>query len=176
MSLIRRSRRDGGGVRSQPQSDLRRTSVATNIPPPPPRWMQELIDEMNKLASAPLSDEELEQLERPIPPEHELIVDRAKGYCDRVSHWFEVRGFQSSVAPDDPRSVISWFHYSVVAKSRRALRGLAEDDPEEQDWPADPTAQPRSRCLEWNARTPPGSSSSMPASRRLPRSSHSSPI
>ncbi len=108
-----------------------------DIPPPPPRWMQELIDEMNKLASVPLSDEELEQLERRIPPEHELIVDRAMEYCDRVFHWFEACGFQSIVAPDDPRSVISWFQYSIVAKARRALTSLAEDDPEGRDWPAD---------------------------------------
>jgi hypothetical protein len=33
--------------------------------------------------------------------------------------------------------VISWFHLQIAVKIHRAIRGLAEDDPDERDWPAD---------------------------------------
>ena len=108
-----------------------------DIPPPPPLWMQELIDEMNKVASEPISDEQLERLKPKMSPDHEPIAERATAYGHRVHQWLEARGFQSVCAPADPRSVISWFQFSIAVKTRRALTGLAEDDPEERDWPAD---------------------------------------
>ena len=44
-----------------------------DVPPPPPQWMQELIDEMNKIASQPMPDDEYEKLRPEIAPEHEFI-------------------------------------------------------------------------------------------------------
>ncbi len=69
---------------------------------------------------------------------HEPIAARAMAYGDRVHDWIETRGFHTSTRPpDDARSVISWFQYSIAVKARRALTGLADDDPEDRDWPAD---------------------------------------
>jgi hypothetical protein len=39
--------------------------------------------------------------------------------------------------PADPEAVILWFHTLVSAKIHRALHGLADDSPEDRDWPAD---------------------------------------
>jgi hypothetical protein len=108
-----------------------------DIPPPPPRWMQELIDEMKKVASEPIDAEELDRLRPKIPPEHHSIEERAHAYSARVHEWFESREFNSIHDPTDPRAVIAWFQYSIPAKIHRALHGLAEDDPDERDWPAD---------------------------------------
>ena len=111
--------------------------LAQDIPPPPPPWMRELIDEMNKIASEPIDAEELGRLEAKIPSEHESIEARAHAYSFRVHAWFESREFNSMHDPSDPRAVISWFQYSIPAKIHRALHGLAEDVPDERDWPAD---------------------------------------
>ena len=108
-----------------------------DLPPPPPPWMEELIDEMNKHAAEPISEEELKTLEPGIPPEHERIERRARMYGDRVHGWLEAHGFLSIDEPNDPRGVIAWFQYAIRSKTHRALRGLADDDPEERDWPAD---------------------------------------
>lgn len=108
-----------------------------DIPPPPPRWMQELIDEMNKIASEPPSNEEYRKLRPEIPPEHQVIETRAHVYADRVHAWLESHDAVSRFDPGDPRAVISWFQYSIAAKTHRALRGMADDHPDERDWPAD---------------------------------------
>ena len=44
-----------------------------DIPPSRPLWMHELIEEVNKLASEPISDEELERCSRRILPERNSI-------------------------------------------------------------------------------------------------------
>jgi len=107
------------------------------LPPPPPRWMQELIDEMNTIASEPISDAEYKKLCPDIAPEHTLIDSRAHAYADRVHAWLESHERLSTIDPGDPRAVISWFQHLIAAKTHRALRGLASDDPEARDWPAD---------------------------------------
>ena len=99
--------------------------------------MQELIDEMNKLAAEPMSECEYEKLRPRIAPEHESIEARAHAYADRVHAWLEAHDRVSRYEPDDPRAVIGWFQYSIAAKTHRALEGLAYDDPAERDWPAD---------------------------------------
>ena len=71
------------------------------LSPPPPPWMQESIDEMNKRAAEPTSEEELKAIEPNIPPEHEWIERRAGVYGDRVHGWLEARGFLSI---DDPKT------------------------------------------------------------------------
>lgn len=108
-----------------------------DIPPPPPKWMQELIEEMNKIASEPMSDDEYAKLRPRIAPEHESIETRAHAYADSVRTWLEARDCGSRYQPTDPRAVIGWFQYSIPAKIHRALHGLAADDPAERDWPAD---------------------------------------
>jgi hypothetical protein len=105
-----------------------------DVPPPPPPWMEELLQAMNE-ASAPTCPQDYEP--RPLPPEHEAIEARARGYCLRVYGWRRAREFHSANDPGDPRAVIGWFHTVIGAKVHRALHGLAEDQPEERDWPAD---------------------------------------
>jgi len=107
-----------------------------DIPPPPPRWMQELIDDMNKLASEPISDDAYKELRPPIAPEHETIEARAHTYSDGVHAWLQAREPQSRYQPTDPRAVVAWFQYSIPAKIHRALSGLAFQDADD-DWPAD---------------------------------------
>ena len=107
------------------------------VPPPPPKWMQELIEEMNKAASEPLSEEELKRLDPTLPPDHEAIEERAHGYCRRAGDLLEARDVYSRRDPTDPYTVIGWFHYLIPAKIHRALHGLALDDPDDRDWPAD---------------------------------------
>jgi hypothetical protein len=106
-------------------------------PPPPPKWMQELIEEMNKAASEPLSEEEIKRLDPTLPPDHEAIEERAHSYCYRVGDWLDARQVNSRRDPADPYTVIDWFHYLIPAKTHRALHGLALDDPDDRDWPAD---------------------------------------
>ena len=108
-----------------------------DMPPPPPRWMQELIDDLNKAVAKPISDNEYRKLCPDMSEEHKLIVTRAHAYADRVHTWLESHNVVSKLDPGDPRSVIRWFQYSIAAKTYRALRGLACDDPQERDWPAD---------------------------------------
>ena len=108
-----------------------------DVLPTPPPWMQEMIDEMNKPASEPISEKAVEKLDRDIAPQHESIEARAMAYGDRVHNWLELREFNAMYSPNDPRSVIQWFQYSIGAKTHRALRGLADDDPDDRDSPAD---------------------------------------
>jgi hypothetical protein len=103
--------------------------------PPQPRWMQELMDEMNTIASEPISEAEGEQLRPRIAPEHQVIETRARAYADRVHAWLDARGF-ASAEPSDPRAVIGWFQYSITARIHRALYGRACNDAD-PDWPVD---------------------------------------
>ena len=108
-----------------------------DTPPPRPRWMQEFIEEMNTVANEPISDEEYKKLCPEIPPEHKCIEAHAHAYTDRVHAWLESRDVMSWRDPRDPCAVVAWFQYSIPAKTHRALQGLAWDEPEERDWPAD---------------------------------------
>ncbi len=108
-----------------------------DIPPPPPRWMHELIDEMNKLAAEPIAAGELEQLRPDIAPEHEPIEARAHAYSDAVHAWLEAHNDAVPRTTADHQRVIAWFQYFIPAKVYRALAGLAADAADERDWPAD---------------------------------------
>lgn len=104
--------------------------------PPPPRWMQDMIAEMNE-AAARIAAGALEVPLEPLPPkEHLAIEKRAKGYCLRVYPWLKSLAYEPS-DPTDPRAVIGWFHTMIPAKVHRAICGLAEDGPEDHDWPPD---------------------------------------
>ena len=108
-----------------------------DLPPPLPLWARELIEEMNRIASEPVSKEELEQFRPRLMPAHEHIEDRARTYCRVVGAWLQPRRGDSARDPDDPLSVIGWFQHSIPAKIHRALMGFAMDEPGERDWPAD---------------------------------------
>jgi hypothetical protein len=96
------------------------------IPPPPPRWMQELLDDMNEATSEPMSAADVEALCPKLPPEHERIIDRADEYLSQVHAWLKARPSSLTSAVDNPADVIAWFHTMIPVKIRRALNGLAE--------------------------------------------------
>jgi hypothetical protein len=104
-------------------------------PPPPPPWLKELLDEMDEAMSKPADNEE--PLERPLPAEHVAMELRARGYCLQVHAWLQACEADSSNDPADPRAVIAWFHTMIWVKVSRALHGLADDRPEDRDWPPD---------------------------------------
>jgi hypothetical protein len=94
--------------------------------PPPPRWMQELLQELNEAAQNRISDEEWERLKPRIAPAHELIEGRARDYFIRAHAWVRTHDEQALGNPGDPRAIVDWFHSLIPAKVHRALIGLAE--------------------------------------------------
>jgi hypothetical protein len=108
-----------------------------DLPPPPPKWVDELIEEMNEATRRPLSDEARRRLRRGMRREHRPIEARARAYCRQVHDWLRARELYSRTDPGDPCAVIGWFHSLIPAKIHRALCGLADDDPAYRDWPAD---------------------------------------
>jgi hypothetical protein len=109
--------------------------LPAEAPPPPPAWMAELMAELNEAARAP--DPPPRRLRLVPPPEHGIVEARAHDYGMRVYGWLQAREAGAVTDPADPRAVVAWFHSLVPAKIHRALRGLAEDDPAERDWPPD---------------------------------------
>ena len=101
--------------------------------PPPPKWMQAFIDELNE----PASGDGPERVERRMAPECEAILARADAYLGQVHAWLRARDYFSASDPGDPRAVVGWFHTLIAAKLFRAVTGLREDVPEERDWPPD---------------------------------------
>ena len=108
-----------------------------DVPPPPPAWLQELIDEMNEASANGFAGDVYPRRELRFAAEHVAIDTRAEGYSRRAREWLKDHEPGVDATPGDPRSVISWFHMLIHVKAMRALRGLAEDDPAERDWPAD---------------------------------------
>jgi hypothetical protein len=102
-------------------------------PPPPPTWLAELLQEMDKAIHEP----DNQPPDRPIRPEHVEIERRARSYCLRVFRWWKAHQRAASHNPADPRAVILWFHTLIRVKIHRALHGLANDEPEDRDWPPD---------------------------------------
>jgi hypothetical protein len=108
-----------------------------DLPPPPPKWMEELIGAMNEAAREPASDEDSRRVPPSPPQDHLAIETRATAYMLRVDQWLEARDLYSRSNPGDPCAVITWFHTLMKVKIHRALWGLAQDDPEDRDFPAD---------------------------------------
>ena len=108
-----------------------------NVPPPPPKWMQAFIDELNDVANEPASGDGREPVERGMAPEHEAILARADAYLGQVHAWLRARDYFSASDPGDPRAIVGWFHALIAAKIFRALTGLSRDVPDERDWPPD---------------------------------------
>jgi hypothetical protein len=103
--------------------------------PPPPPWLAELLREMDEAIRQQPDNEE--PLERPLLPEHVAIETRAHDYDARVHTWLEAHAVASIDDPTDSRAVVTWFHSLIPAKVSRALHGLADDRPEDRDWPPD---------------------------------------
>jgi hypothetical protein len=107
--------------------------LETSLPPPP--WLEELLEEMDQAMHEPADNGE--PFERPLPPEHLVIEERARAYRARVRPWLERCEFLASNSPADSQAVVLWFHTLISAKIHRALHGLADDRPEDRDWPPD---------------------------------------
>ena len=107
-----------------------------DVPPPPPKWMQAFLDELNEGANEPAPDG-AQRGQQPLSQQHESLLARADGYLGQVHAWLRARDYFSASDPRDPRAVIGWFHTLIAAKIFRAVTGLREDLPEERDWPAD---------------------------------------
>lgn len=108
-----------------------------DIPPPPPRWMEELIQEMNSAAADALEDEDVSTYQPKMAAEHEPIQARAHAYGGHTGAWLQAYGGHHARDPKDPLAVIGWFRHLISSKIFRALTGLHDDDPRERDWPAD---------------------------------------
>jgi hypothetical protein len=111
-------------------------ALPEEAPGPPPAWLQEMIDEMNEAASTITAGDVQLALRRLLPKEHVEIEKRARGYCFRVHPWLQNMVHQP-LNPADPCAVIGWFHTLIPPKVCRAITGLAEESPDDGDWPAD---------------------------------------
>jgi hypothetical protein len=99
--------------------------------------MRELLQEAEK-AAAESGGIGAPARRREILPEHGELCERALAYFDRVFAWLRTHdAFAAATDPEDPRAVVSWFYSMIYVKVRRALHGLADDDPGERDRPAD---------------------------------------
>lgn len=105
--------------------------------PPPPPWLQELLDEMDETAGTPAGGNVYVPRDTRPVPEGDAIDRRAEGYSRRARTWLAGQEFDRSPQISDPRAVIAWFHMMIHVKAMRALRGLAQDDPSDRDWPPD---------------------------------------
>ena len=104
--------------------------------PPPPGWMQAMIDEMNEASSQAVASGPAAWKRPVLPRDHEALRVRSSAYCEQVHAWLRARESYSIEDPRDPRSVVTWFHTLIPAKISRALFGLAEAV-EEPETPAD---------------------------------------
>jgi hypothetical protein len=112
-----------------------------DVPPPPPAWMQELIEEMNEACRNPPSLEEWERMRPRVPAEHTPIDARAKNYRERTFQWLTAAEGGSAGASADPRDVISWFHTMIAAKVNRALTKWPDADSEDDESDNDGSAK-----------------------------------
>lgn len=103
--------------------------------PPPPPWLAELLEAMDQAVLKVTEDDE--PFERALPAEHVVIEERAHGYLARVHLWLRRHALASTHDPANPGAIVIWFHTLIAAKVHRALHGLAEDDPDDRDWPPD---------------------------------------
>jgi hypothetical protein len=102
--------------------------------PPPPPWLEELLREMDEALLEPADG--AESPEPSLPSEHLAIEQRAHDYGMRAYAWLQQRKSLSN-DPADPQAVIERFHILIGVKTHRAVHGLADDQPEERDWPPD---------------------------------------
>jgi hypothetical protein len=109
-----------------------------DVPPEPPAWMQELFPEAEKAVLQARTGDTPDPPRLKIPADHENLCEHASAYFDRVYAWLRSHDAFAEVSdPGDPRAVVSWFYSMIYVKVRRAVHGLAEDDPAARNWPAD---------------------------------------
>jgi hypothetical protein len=102
------------------------------IPPPPPRAVQELIEEMNA-AAAEVSAEDMKPVHPEFDPDDHPPGARAMSYSTAAHLWLRRHESARPADLDDPLNVISWDSTSIPAKIHRALHGLAWLEPDELD-------------------------------------------
>ena len=109
-----------------------------DVAPEPPAWMQELIEEAEKAVLHTRAEDVPEPPKATMPADHESLCEHARAYFDWAFAWLRTHDAFAQVSdPDDPRAVVSWFYSMIYVKVRRAVRGLAEDDPALRGGPAD---------------------------------------
>jgi hypothetical protein len=100
-----------------------------DAPPPPPRWLEELIEkadgEVAKMTAAELA---ALTAEPEMPLEHAVTCERATDYCHAVYDWREANAAGREAGVTDPVAVATWFASMIMTKTRRALKGLAAFD------------------------------------------------
>ena len=101
------------------------------VAPPPPRWLQELIDECTLAAQEAVravvraeAATGTRQLARRLRQEHQPIQERARDYAFSVHGWLRRQEMSVGADPRGPLAVIDWFHLMVATKVHRALVGL----------------------------------------------------
>jgi hypothetical protein len=110
-----------------------------DVPPPPPEWLQELIEGANEASREPIPREELQRMRPRVRPEHEAINARATSYASRTYQWLTATapGQTATQADGNAREVISWFHFFIAAKVHRTLTEWPDEDPEDHTQPND---------------------------------------
>ena len=112
-----------------------------DVPPPPPAWMQELIEEANEACRNPPSDEEWERMRPRVPPERKPIDARAKDYATRTYRWMMATEGETARAQGDAREVIARFNFMIAAKINRALTKWPDDESEDAAFDNDGSAK-----------------------------------
>jgi len=98
------------------------------VEPEPPKWMQELIDEMNESCRNPPSADDWEREPR-VAPEQLPVTARAKDYALGTHRWLTPNRFPSTAGSDEALQVIGWFSFLIGAKVNRALAAWPDEDP-----------------------------------------------
>jgi hypothetical protein len=106
------------------------------VPPPPPRWMQEMIEELNRVSVA-VSDEELRPPRPELDRDDHPVLLRAHSYFYRVRQWLDDHECAGADDTASPRAIVEWYSSMLPAKIGRALSGLAWAEPDDDDDPRD---------------------------------------
>jgi hypothetical protein len=113
-----------------------------DIPPPPPLWFLECIEELNEaakdVADRPMTHQDFrQQLLENVAPEHRSIEQRARAYSFGTAGWLQKVELPGERDHADPRSVL-WHDCAFIpAKVYRALSGLLMSRDEPDDGQAD---------------------------------------
>jgi hypothetical protein len=102
-----------------------------DFPPAPPKWIEDVFEEMNAFAGGPLTHDELSTWQPPLSAAHQELYERAKAYCVWAHSCIGRLGARRSESRHDvldPVAVILWFSSLNASTIRRALTGLAEFD------------------------------------------------
>ena len=104
-----------------------------DVPPPPPRWMQEMIEDLNA-AAADVASGKVSIPSVEVDVDKHPLVRRARDYGTNVHKWLKKQEGARDWPATDPRSVIAWFSIQIGAKIFRALFSRADAE----EWDEDP--------------------------------------